>query len=67
MLAFSRSVLKREYILMNVVKAESFFFFLKITARQFTRTKEMPQPFNVRRDSEVPLDERIRSPESCHR
>jgi hypothetical protein len=60
MLAFNRSLLKREYFLMNVRKALALFLSMcnlhvnllsKITPRYFTLfTNGMFRPFNVRRD-----------------
>jgi hypothetical protein len=60
-LALSRSLLNKEYILMNVLKALAsiismcglhVIFLSKITPRYFTLfTKGMFRPFNVRKDS----------------
>jgi hypothetical protein len=61
MLAFNRSLLNREYNLMNVLKALASIFSMcnlhvillsKITPRYFTLfTNGMFRPFNVRRES----------------
>jgi hypothetical protein len=75
MLALNRSLLNREYNLMNVLKALASIFFMcnhhvivlsKITPRYFTLfTNGMFRAFNVRRESGVSaFGEKSRSPES---
>jgi hypothetical protein len=75
MLALSRSLLNREYTLINVLKAlasilsmcsHHVIFLSKITPSYFTVfTNGMFRQFNVRRDSCGLFDQRSRLPESC--